>query len=241
MHHYCNRVLELSWLYSLLQTSFKKRAYLFWCIVDESAHYFIYVFCVSWSLVEHHLVNDSLNLTMHQRNIILNWEQVLEVFCVQHENFWRWWKVSLKHHLRLILCYHSDVEAFWLDQRKNCRLSQCVCNCISCSFRSFKQFSRELFDVLHYLSIFTAFLFSDDFALLVTCLNVLCSVVDDSTTSFHSLHAFDDFHTLLRSFCFDHFVWSRSESENLDDFLQCIQQLLSVFIYTLTFRLMIWQ
>jgi len=60
----------------------------------------------------------------------------------------------------------------------------------SCSFCSFEQFSQELFDILHDLLIFTAFLFSDDLALLVTCLNVLCSIIDDSTASSHSLHAF---------------------------------------------------
>ncbi len=159
---------------------------------------------------------------MHSQDVILNQERVFEVFCVQHENLWRWWKVSLKHHFYLILHCHSNVKAFWLDQRENCRLNQSVCNCISCSFRSFEQFSQELFDILHDFLIFTAFLFSDDLALLVTCLNVLCSIIDDSTTSFHSLHTLDDFCTFLRSFCFDHFVWSCSESENLDDLLQCI-------------------
>ncbi len=178
---------------------------------------------------------------MHQRSIILNWEWILEVFCVQHENLWRWWKVSLKHHLHLILHCHNDVKAFWLDQRENYCLSQCICDCISYSFRRFEQFSWELFDVLHNLSIFTAFLFSDDFALLITCLNVLCSVVNDSTTPFYSLHAFDDFCTLLRSFYFDHFIWSRSESENLDDLLQYIQQLFSVLIYASTLHFMIQQ
>jgi len=131
--------------------------------------------------------------------------------------------VSLKHHLHFIWYCCDNVKAFWLDQRENCRLSQYVCNYISCSFCSFEQFSQELFNVLHDFSIFTAFLFSDDLAFLVTCLNVLCSIINDSTTSFHSLHAFDDFYTLLCSFCFDHFMWSRSESENLDDLLQCIQ------------------
>ncbi len=143
---------------------------------------------------------------MHQRSIILNQEQVLEVFCVQHENLWRWWKVSLKHHFYLILHCHSNVEALWLDQRKNCRLSQYVCNCISYSFRSFEQFFRKLFNILHDLLIFTAFLFSDDLAFLITCLNILCSVVDDSTTFFHSLHTLDNLHTFLHSFCFDHFM-----------------------------------
>ncbi len=181
MHHYCDHALELSWLYSLLQTFFKKRVYLFWRVIDESAHYSIYVFCVFQSLVEHHFVNNFLNLAMHQRNIILNQERVLEIFCVQHENLWRWWKVSLKHYFHLILCCCSNVEALWLNQRENCRLNQCVCNCISYSFCSFKQFSQELFNVLHDLLIFTAFLFSDDLALLVTCLNVLCSIIDDST------------------------------------------------------------
>ena len=175
---------------------------------------------------------------MHQQSIILNWEQILEVFCVQHKNLWRWWKVSLKHHLHLILHCCSNVEALWLDQRENCCLSQCVCNCISCLFRSFEQFSRELFNILHDLLIFTAFLFSDDFALLVTCLNVLCSIIDDLTAFSHSLH---DLCTLLHSFCFDHFVWSRSESKILDDFLQCIQLLLSVLIYVLMLHLMIQQ
>ncbi len=156
---------------------------------------------------------------MHQRSIILNQEWVLEVFCVQHKNLWRWWKVSLKHHLRLILRCHSDVKALWLDQRENCYLNQCVCNCISCLFCSFEQFSWELFNVLHDFSIFTVFLFSDDFALLITCLNVLCSVINNSTASSHSLHALDDLHTFFRSFCFDHFVWTCLESENLNDLL----------------------
>ncbi len=178
---------------------------------------------------------------MCQQDIILNWERILEVFCVQHKNFWRWWKVSLKHHLHLILCYHNNVKALWLDQRENCCLSQYVCNCISYSFRSFEQFFWELFNVLHDLLIFTAFLFSNDLALLVTCLNVLCSVINDSTASFHSLHALDDFHTLLRLFCFDHFMWSCSKNENLNDLLQCIQQLLSVLIYASTFHFMIQQ
>ncbi len=159
---------------------------------------------------------------MHQRSVIFNQEWVLEVYYIQHENLWRWWKVSLKHHLCFILHCCDDVKAFWLDQKENCRLSQCVCNCISCSFRSFKQFSQELFNILHDFSIFTAFLFSDDLALFITCLNVLCSVIDDSTAFFHSLHTFDDFHTLLHSFCFDYFIWSRSESENLNNLLQCI-------------------
>ncbi len=149
--------------------------------------------------------------------------------------------MSLKHHLHFILCYRSDVEALWLDQRENCRLSQCVCDCISCLFCSFKQFSQELFNVLHNFSIFTAFLFSDNLALLVTCLNVLCSIIDDSTASSHSLHAFDDLCTLFRLFCFDHFMWSRSENKNLDDLLQCMQQLLSVLIYALMLHFMIQQ
>ena len=161
---------------------------------------------------------------MYQQSIILNQEWIFKVFCVQHKNLWKWWKVSLKHHFHLILRCCNDVEALWLDQRKNCRLSQCVCNCISCSFRSFKQFSWELFNILHEFSIFTAFLFSDDLTLLVTCLNVLCSVINNSTVSSHSLHALDDLHTLLYSFCFDHFIWSCSESENLNNLLQCIQQ-----------------
>ncbi len=213
--------------------------YLFWHVIDKFAHYSICIFHVFQRVVKCHFVDDFLNLTMHQWDIIFNWKWVLEVYYVQHENFWRWQKVSLKHHLRFILCCYENVKAFWLNQRKNCCLSQCICNCISCSFRSFEQFSQELFNILHDLSIFTAFLFSDDFTLLVICLNVLCSVVNDLTTSSHSLHAFDDFCTLLHSFCFDHFIWSRSESENLDNFLQCIQQLLDVFIYTLMSHLMI--
>ncbi len=178
---------------------------------------------------------------MCQRSIIFNQEWVLEVYCIQHEDLWRWWKVSLKHHLRFILHCYDDVRAFWLDQKRNCCLSQCVCNCISCSFCSFEQFSQELFNVLHDLSIFTAFLFSDDLALLVTCLNVLCSVVNNSTVSSYSLHAFNDLCTLLRSFCFNHFVWFHLKSENLDDLLQCIQQLLDVLIYTLMSHFMIQQ
>ncbi len=130
--------------------------------------------------------------------------------------------MSLKHHFCFILYCFDDVRALWLNQRENCRLSQCVCKCISCSFCNFEQFSRELFNILHDFSIFTAFLFSDNLALFITCLNVLCSVINDSTASSHSLHAFDDLHTLLHSFCFDHFVWFHSESENLDDLLQCI-------------------
>ncbi len=178
---------------------------------------------------------------MHQWSIILNQEWILEVFYVQHENLWRWWKVSLKHHLHLILHCYSNVEALWLDQRENCCLSQCVCDCISCSFRSFEQSSQELFNILHDFLIFTAFLFSDDLALFITCLNVLCSIINDSTAFSHSSHTLDDFYTLLRSFCFDHFMWSHSESRNLDDLLQCIQQLLSVFIYALMLHLMIQQ
>ncbi len=149
--------------------------------------------------------------------------------------------MSLKHHLRFILRCCDDVKAFWLRQWENCRLSECVCNCISCSFRDLKQFSWELLDILHDFLIFTALLLSDNLALLITCLNVLHSVIDDSTTSSHSLHALDDLCTLLRSFCFDHFMWSRSENENLDDLSQCIQQLLRVFIYVLTFHLLIQQ
>jgi len=147
--------------------------------------------------------------------------------------------VSLKHHFHFILHCCDDVRAFWLDQKKNCCLNQCICNCISCSFRSFEQFSWELFNVLHDLLIFTAFLFSDDLTFLVTCLNVLCSIINDLTASFHSLHAFDDLCTLLHSFCFDHFMWSHSKSENLDYLLQCIQQLLDVFIYASTSHFMI--
>ncbi len=196
--------------------------YLFWHVINKLAHYSIYVFHVSQHFVKCHFVNNSLNLTMHQWSIIFNQEWVLEVYYIQHENFWRWWKVSLKHYLHFILHYYNNVKALWLDQKENCRLNQCVCNCISCSFRSFEQFSWELFNVLHDFLILTAFLFSDDLALLVTCLNVLCSIIDDSTASSHSLHAFNDLCTLLRSFCFDHFMWSRSESENLNDLLQCI-------------------
>ena len=131
--------------------------------------------------------------------------------------------MSLKHHLHFILYCYDDVKALWLDQKRNCRLSQCICDCFSCSFCSFEQFSQELFNVLHDLLIFTAFLFSDDLAFLVTYLNVLCSVVNDSTASFHSLHTLDDLCTLFRSFCFDHFMWFHSESENLNNLLQCIQ------------------
>ncbi len=176
---------------------------------------------------------------MHQQNIIFNREWIFKVYCVQHKNLWRWWKVSLKHHLHFILRCCNDVRAFWLNQRENCRLSQCICNCISYSFCSFEQSSQELFNVLHDFSIFTAFLFSDDLAFLITCLNVFCSVINDSTTSSHSLHALDDLHTLLRSFCFDHFMWSHSKNENLNDLLQCIQQLLNVLIYTLMLHFMI--
>jgi len=149
--------------------------------------------------------------------------------------------VSLKHHLHFILHCCDDVKALWLNQKKNCRLSQYVCDCISYSFCSFEQSFWKLFNILHDFLIFTAFLFSDDLALLVTCLNVLCSIVDDSIVSSHSLHAFDDLCTLLCSFCFDHFMWSRSESENLDNLLQCIQQLLDVLIYASTSCLMIQQ
>ncbi len=178
---------------------------------------------------------------MYQQSIILNQERILEVFCVQHENLWKWWKVSLKHYFHLVLHCCNDVKALWLDQKRNCCLNQYVCNCISCSFRSFEQFSQELFNVLHDFLIFTAFLFSDNLALLITCSNVLCSIINDSTTSFHLSHALNDLCTLLRSFCFNHFMWSRSESENLDDLLQCIQQLLSVLIYASTSHLMIQQ
>ncbi len=178
---------------------------------------------------------------MHQWNIIFKWEQILKVYCIQHENLWKWWKVSLKHHLHFILRCYNDVRALWLCQWENCCLSECVYDCISCSFCNLKQFSWELLDILHDLLIFTALLFSDNFTLLITCLNVLYSVIDDSTVSSHSSHALDDLCTLLCSFCFDHFIWSRSESENLDDFLQCIQQLLHVFIYALTFHLLIQQ
>ena len=149
--------------------------------------------------------------------------------------------MSLKHHLHFILCCCDDIKAFWLDQKENCHLSQCISNCISCSFCSFEQFSQELFNILHDFSIFTAFLFSDDLAFLVICLNIFCSVINDLTAFSHLLHAFDDLYTLLRLFCFDHFIWSRSESENLDDFLQCIQQLLDVLLYALMSHLMIQQ
>ncbi len=98
-----------------------------------------------------------------------------------------------------------------------------------------------MFNILHDFLIFTAFLFSDDLALLVTCLNVLCSIVNDSTASSYSSHALDDLCTLFHSFCFDHFMWSRSESENLNDLLQCIQQLLDVLIYASMSHLMIQQ
>ncbi len=130
--------------------------------------------------------------------------------------------MSLKHYFHFILCCCDDVRVFWLDQRENCCLSQCVCNCISCSFRSFKQFFQELFNILHDFLILTAFLFSDDLVFLITCLNIFCSIIDDLTTSSYSLHAFNDLHTLLCSFCFNHFVWSRLKNENLDDLLQCI-------------------
>ncbi len=196
--------------------------YLFWCVVNESAHYSICISRVFWYLVRYCFVNDFFNFMMYQWSIIFNQEQVLEVYYVQHENLWRWWKVSLKHHLHFILHCCNNVRALWLDQKRNCRLSQCICNCISCLFRSFEQFSQESFNILHDFLIFTVFLFSDDLALFITCLNVLCSVIDDSTTSSHLLHTLDDFCTLLHSFCFDHFVWSRSESENLNDLLQCI-------------------
>ncbi len=143
---------------------------------------------------------------MHQQDIIFNQEWILEAYYIQHENLWKWWKMSLKHHLYFILCYCDDVKVLWLDQKRNCHLSQYICNCISCSFRSFKQFSQELFDILHDFSIFTAFLFSDDLAFLVTCLNILCSVINDLTTSSHSSYALNDLCTLLCSFCFDHFM-----------------------------------
>ncbi len=149
--------------------------------------------------------------------------------------------MSLKHHFRFILCYCDDVKVLWLDQKENCCLSQYICNCISCSLYSFKQFSWELFNVLHDFLIFTTFLFFDNLVLLVTCVNVLCSVVNDSTTSSHSLHTLDNLCTLLCSFCFDYFIWFRSENENLDNLLQCIQQLLDVFIYALTSYLVIQQ
>jgi len=94
---------------------------------------------------------------------------------------------------------------------------------------------------LHDFLIFTAFLFSDDLVILVICLNVLCSVVDNSTTSFHSLYILDNLCTLLHLFCFDYFMWSRSKSENLDDLLQCIQQLFNVFIYASMLHFVIQQ
>ncbi len=147
----------------------------------------------------------------------------------------------MKHYFHFILCCYDNVRVFWLRQWENCRLSECVCNCISCSFHDLKQFSWELLDILHDLLIFTALLFSDNLALFIACLNVLYSIIDDLTASSHLLHAFDNLCTLFRSLCFDHFIWSRSESENLDDFSQCIQQLLHVFIYALTFHLLIQQ
>ncbi len=156
---------------------------------------------------------------MYQQDIILNQEQILEIYYIQHEDLWKWWKVSLKQHFHFILHCCDDVRALWLDQKKNCCLSQCVYDCIFCSFCSFEQFSQELFDILHDFLIFTAFLFSDDLTLLITCLNVLCSFINDWTASSHSLHTFDDFHTLLHSFCFDHFMWFRLKSENLNDLL----------------------
>ena len=149
--------------------------------------------------------------------------------------------MSLKHHLRFILRCCDDVKAFWLRQWENCRLSECVCNCISCSFYNLKQFSWELLNILHDLLIFTALLFSNNLALFIACLNVLYSIIDNLIISFHSSHAFDDFCTLLRSLCFDHFMWSRSESENLDDLSQCVQQLLHVFIYALMLHFLIQQ
>ncbi len=178
---------------------------------------------------------------MYQWNIIFNWEWIFKVYCIQHENLWRWWKVSLKHHLHFILHYYDDVRAFWLHQWENCRLSECFCDCISYSFHDSKQFSWELLDILHNFSIFTALLFSDNLALFITCLNVLYSVINNSITSSHLLHTLDDFCTLFRSFCFDHFMWSCLKSENLNDLSQCIQQLLHIFIYTLMLHLLIQQ
>ncbi len=178
---------------------------------------------------------------MYQWSIIFNQKQVLEVYCVQHENLWRWWKVSLKHHLHFILCCCDDVRALWLRQWENCRLSECICNCISCSFYDSKQFSWELLNILHDLLIFTALLFSDNLALFIACLNVLYSIINDLTVSSHSLHTFDNLCTLFRSLCFDHFMWSCSKSENLDDLSQWFQQLLHVFIYTLILHLLIQQ
>ncbi len=156
---------------------------------------------------------------MHQWSIIFNQEWIFKVFHVQHENLWRWWKVSMKHYLCLILCCCDDVKALWFCQRENHCLSQCVWNCISHSFRSLKQFSWESLNILHDLLIFTAFLFSDDFIFLVACLNVFYLISDDSTVSSHSLYALDDFHALSYSFCFNHFIWSRSKSESFNDFL----------------------
>jgi len=149
--------------------------------------------------------------------------------------------VNLKHHLHFILCCRSDVEALWLDQRKNCHLSQCVCDYISCSFCNFEQFSWKLFNILHDLLIFTALLFSNNLALFIACLNVLYSIIDDLTVSSHSLHTFDNLCILFCSLCFDHFMWSCSKSENLDDLSQWFQQLLHVFIYTLILHLLIQQ
>ncbi len=154
---------------------------------------------------------------MYQWNIIFNQEQILEVYCVQHENLWRWWKVSLKHHLHFILRCCDDVKAFWLRQWENCHLSECVCNCISYSFHDLKQFSWELLNILHDLLIFIVLLFSDNLAFFITCLNVLYSIINDSIIFSHLSHALDDFCTLLHSFCFDHFIWSRSKSENLNN------------------------
>jgi len=115
-------------------------------------------------LVKYHFVDDSFNFMMYQWNIIFNQEQILEVYCVQHENLWRWWKVSLKHHLHFILRCCDDVKAFWLRQWENCHLSECVCNCISYSFHDLKQFSWELLNILHDLLIFIVLLFSDNLA-----------------------------------------------------------------------------
>ncbi len=149
--------------------------------------------------------------------------------------------MSLKHHLHFILHCYDDVKALWLRQWENCRLSECVCNCISCLFHDLKQLSWELLNILHDLLIFIMLLFSDNLAFLITCLNILYSVINDLTVSSHLLHALDDLCTLLHSLCFDHFMWFHLKSENLNDFLQCIQQLLRVFIYALMSCLLIQQ
>ncbi len=136
----------------------------------------------------------------------------------------------MKHHLCLILCCHNDVKALWFHQKENRHLSQCVWDCISRSFRSWKQSSWESLDVLHDLLIFIMFLFSDDLAFLVACLNVLYSIFDDSTVSFHSLYILDDLHALSHSSYFDYFMWFHSKSESLNDFFNAFS---SCFVYLL--------